>query len=556
MKNSSISFKLLCLVATAILALIGLGLYGLSNTHSTFSWVKEINSTAGEFQRSAKEISTPLHQVRELVLLIVLAPDRRLLDKLNSEQLVRSQQLDETFKRWPTERMGATERAAFGKLREAWEDYKKLRAITIDRAINGYREEAFINAIDAGARQFNLITVQLESWQTAKISGAQAVYRDADAQFNRAVRTSILVTVLTALLLGSVAYVIVRAITGPIGILTTTASRIAEKVDDPEAESALTPVLRRGGEVGQLARGFWRMVDTLRTTIQTETQSRARMNEILKSTREAVGQLGSTSAELLASTKEQADGAEKHADAVARIATTVDEVTHTAQQAATRANGVGKTVQRTLRIGEAGRRAVNDSVSALNTVRQKAEQTARNMVVLVQQTKAVSDIIATVEDIARQSHVLAVNAAIEAAKAGEGGKEFTVIASEIRAMAERSRQGTSQIRQILDQILKASSAAVESMEGVSRGVTSAIAVGDQSSQTIKELAVALSEVAETSAQTVASAEQEALGMSQINDAMKNIDHVSRRALHAIQGTAQAARQLNQLGSQLTQLSAE
>ena len=556
MKDWSISVKLLCLIATAIFAFVGLGLYGISNTRSTFKWVKEVNATAKEFQRSATEISDPLHRLRELALSIVLAPDRALREELHSKQEEKIRRLDETFKRWPTEHMDAPERAAFERLREALQGYKTINAVTIDRAITGYREEAFINAIDAGARQFDLVNMQLEGWQTAKIDSALGVYQDADAQFKRVVVTSILVTVLTALLLGSVAYFIVRTITGPINILTATASRIAEKVDDSQAEGALAPVLRRGGEVGQLARGFWRMVGTLRTTIQTESQSRARLNEILRSTRQAVGQLGSTSAQLLASTKEQAVGAEKQADAVARIATTVDEVTHTAQQAAARASGVGKTVQRTLEIGKAGRRAVNDSVSALHAVRQQAEQTARNMVILVQQTKAISDIIATVDDIARQSHVLAVNAAIEAAKAGQGAKEFTVIASEIRVMAERSRQGTSQIRQILDQILRASSAAVESMEGVTKGVTGAIAVGDQSSQTIKELAVALSEVAETSAQTVVSAEQEALGMSQINEAMKNIDHVSRQALLAIQGTAQAAGQLNDLGSHLTQLSAE
>ena len=121
-------------------------------------------------------------------------------------------------------------------------------------------------------------------------------------------------------------------------------------------------------------------------------------------------------------------------------------------------------------------------------------------------------------------------------------------------MAEQSRSGTAQVRQILGQILKATSAAVESMEGVTTGVSGAMEAGDQSKRTIDQLAAALSDVAQTSAQIVGSAEQEAQGMIQINDAMKNIDHVAREALLAIQGTTKAARQLNDLGNQLTRLS--
>ena len=556
MKNWGIYYRLLFLVAISLLAFVGMGLYGIANTRSTFDWVRQVNGTAQDFQRSAKEISDPLHRVRELTLTMVLAPDHALREKLNAAQEEESHRLDETLARWPVEQMDAGERAAFEKLRTAWVDYKKLKDYTIDRTLKGFREEAFINAIDTAARQFAFAIAQLESWQAVKIGGAQAVYREADAHYRRVARTSTLVTLLTALLVGGIGLFIVRTITGPIGVLTATASRIADNVDDTEAEASLTPVLSGGGEVGHLARGFWRMVRTLRATIQTETQSRARIDEILKSTRAAVSQLGSTSAQLLASTKEQSCGAENQAAAVARIVPTVEEVTQTARHAARRAAGVGQTVQRTLEIGNAGRKAVDDSVSALNGVRQQVEQTAEDLLALVERTRAIFVIIATVEDIASQSHVLAVNAAIEAAKAGTHGKGFTVVANEVKSLADQSKQATAQVRAILADIHKATKAAVESMEGVTNGVSGAIQVGDQSSQTINELAVALWEVAETSAQTVASAEQEALGMTHIHEAMQNIDQVARETLLAIQGTAQAANQLSELGSQLTRLSTE
>lgn len=554
MKNWSISFKLLCLVLLSILAFVGMGLYGIYNTRATFNGVKEVNATAQEFQRGIIEIRNPIRSVREITLLMVMAPDRALQEKLLAEAEETSRKVDEKLKGWSHQGDNAAVRATFDQMRAAWEEYKKGREFTAERLLKGYREEAFINAIGAGRQQFDAVTSQSLLWQDANIARAETVYRAASGQFDRVFRTSILVIVMTALLVGSLGFFIVRTIAGPIGILTNTASRIADKVDDTQAEQTLAPVLDSGGEVGRLARDFWRMVGTLRTTIQTETLSRARIDEILRSTRAAVSQLGDTSAQLLVSTKEQAAGAEKQADAVTRVVATVEEVTHTARDAAKRAAGVGRTVQHTIEIGNAGRKAVDESVSALNGVKRQVEQTAQDMMALVQQTKAISDIITTVDDIARQSHLLAVNAAIEAANAGEGGKEFTVIAQEIKLMAEQSRSGTAQVRKILGQILKATSAAVESMEGVTTGVSGAMEAGDQSKRTIDQLAAALSDVAQTSAQIVGSAEQEAQGMIQINDAMKNIDHVAREALLAIQGTTKAARQLNDLGNQLTRLS--
>jgi methyl-accepting chemotaxis protein len=554
MNNWNISFKLLVLVVIAIAMFVGMGLYGISNTGSTFEWVREINSTAHEFQRSAKEISDPLHRARELALVIVLAPDRATREKLNAEQERLTTALDATLDAWPVDRMPAAERAAFDELRTAWRQYRDLKAYTIDRALKGYREEAFINAIDSAARQFDVATGRLDAWQAAKIGGAEAVYRAAEAQFARVVRTSILVTVLTALLLGGAATFIVRRITGPLRLLTNTASRIADKIDDPGAEEVLAPVLSSGDEVGQLARDFWRMVGTLRSTIKTEVQSRARVDEIIQSTRAAVAHLSGTSSQLLAQTKEQTFGAENQAAAVAQIVTTLDEVTQTARLAADRAAGVGTTVQRTLKIGTSGRKAVDESVAALNDVRRQVEHTVQDMTALVEQTKAVSEIISTVDGIAQQSHLLAVNASIEAAKAGDHGKGFTVVATEVKNLADQSKEATAQVRTILADIQRATKAAVSSMEGVTQMVSGAIEVQDQSSRAINELADALSEVAKTSEQTVASAKQEALGMVQIHESMKNIDQVARQTLISIQGTTEAARQLNDLGGQLTRLS--
>jgi methyl-accepting chemotaxis protein len=269
--------------------------------------------------------------------------------------------------------------------------------------------------------------------------------------------------------------------------------------------------------------------------------------------RGAVNQLTATGAELLAATTAQASGAQEQAAAVTQTVTTVDEVTQTSDQAAQRARDVGAATQRNLDAARAGRKAVAESIAALGTAQHQVETTAENILALAEQAQAIGDIIATVNDIAEQTNLLALNAAIEASRAGEHGRGFAVVAAEVKALADQSKKATAQVRQILGEIQKATNTAVLSTEEVTKGVAAAGKVADQAGGTIGSLADALEDAARAAAQIVASAGQQATGMAQIHQAMRNIDQVTRQNLAASRQTEQAARDLNGVGTRLTRL---
>lgn len=281
-------------------------------------------------------------------------------------------------------------------------------------------------------------------------------------------------------------------------------------------------------------------------------EERARLFDAI---REAVGQLAAASAQILASTSEQASGAQEQAAAVSQTVTTVDEVTQTATQAAQRAKGVGDVVQRNLEVGKAGRKAVEESIGAMNNLKDQVESTAENILSLAEQAQLIGDIIATVNDIAEQTNLLALNAAIEASRAGEHGRGFAVVAGEVRTLADQSKKATAQVRQILSQIQKATNTAVLSTEEVTKGMNAAIKVGGQTGETINTLVEALANTAQAAAQIVASANQQAMGMTQIHQAMRNLDQVAKQNLVATRQVEQAAQNLNSLGTQLTGLTA-
>jgi PAS domain S-box-containing protein len=294
-------------------------------------------------------------------------------------------------------------------------------------------------------------------------------------------------------------------------------------------------------------------------TIQDITErkrSEAEREEVLETIREAVNRLSAATAQILASTTEQAAGAQQQAAAVSQTVATVDQVAQTAAQGAQRAKGVGEAVQHALEVGQTGRRAIEDSISALDRLKEQVESTAQNILMLAEQAQAIGEIIATVNDIAEQTNLLALNAAIEASRAGEHGKGFAVVASEVKALADQSKRATAQVRQILGEIQKATNTAVLSTEEVTRGVATAIWAGSQTGQTINTLADTLAGAAQAAAQIAASANQQATGMAQINHAMKNLDQVARQNLDATRQVERAAENINGLGTRLAGLTAD
>ena len=236
---------------------------------------------------------------------------------------------------------------------------------------------------------------------------------------------------------------------------------------------------------------------------------------------------------------------------------TVDEVTQTSDQAAQRAKISARPCSKHSQIGQAGRKATEDSIAALAKVQEQVEATAENILALAEQAQAIGEITAAVADVAEQTNLLALNAAIEASRAGEHGKGFAVVAGEVKALADQSKKATAQVRQILGEIQKGTNAAVLSTEEVTKGVAAAGRVTDQAGQTIKALAETLAEAAQAAAQITASAGQQATGMAQIHQAMRNIDEAARQNLAALApGRSRPPRTSTALGTRLAALSAD
>jgi len=360
--------------------------------------------------------------------------------------------------------------------------------------------------------------------------------RSAEAQASARIAThSILFGTLGALLvLGFATFVITRNIANPLKEFSATAERIAAG-----DLSALNLVKDRKDEIGILGIAFTSMVENLRLLMAGIT--------------EGVNVLGSSANEISTSTTQLAASASETATSVSETTTTVEEVRQTAQLASQKAKNVAASAQKAAQISQSGRKSTEDAGAGMNRIRQQMEAIAASMVRLSEQSQTIGQIIATVEDLSAQSNLLAVNAAIEAAKAGEHGKGFGVVAQEVKSLAEQSRQATNQVRTILSDIQKATSTAVLATEQGSKAVEAGTRQTEVARESIQTLTVSVDEAAQAASQIGASSQQQLVGVDQVATAMESIKQATTQNVTSAKQLEIAARNLSELGQRLKQM---
>ncbi len=289
---------------------------------------------------------------------------------------------------------------------------------------------------------------------------------------------------------------------------------------------------------------------------QLEEQVESRTSEIttiLKDVKETASVLATASSEIITATTQVATGAAEAATAISETTTSVEEVRQAARLSSDKAKNVDENSQRFVLIAQSGQQAVEDTASGMLHIRDQMESIAQTIVRLSEQSQSIGGIIASVTDLADQSNLLAVNAAIEAARAGEHGRGFAIVAQEIKSLAEQSKQATTQIRNILSDVQKATGAAVMATEQGSKAVDAGVKQSAQAGEAIRMLAENTDEAAQVATQIVVSSQQQVVGMDQIGVAMDNINLASKQNAVSMLQVETAAKNLHELGQKLKQL---
>jgi len=290
--------------------------------------------------------------------------------------------------------------------------------------------------------------------------------------------------------------------------------------------------------------------------LSLEQRVKERTENLVNQTQEiikAINILSVSATEILTATSQVASSVSETASAINETTTTVEEVSQTAQVSAQKAKSVSETAQKTAQISINGKKSVEETINVMSKIREQVEAVAESIVKLSEQSQDIGEIIATVNDIADQSNLLSVNAAIEAAKAGEQGKGFTIVAKEVKSLAEQSKQATSKVRAILSDVQRAMSAAVMATESGTRAVETGVKQSMETGESIRLLAESITEAAQSAMQISVSNQQQMVGMDQIAQAMLNIRQASEQNMVGTKQAEDAARSISDLGKKLKEL---
>ncbi len=277
---------------------------------------------------------------------------------------------------------------------------------------------------------------------------------------------------------------------------------------------------------------------------------RKQMSEIT----ESVNVLSSAASEFSASVTQLSSSTSETATSVNETTTTVEEVVQTAQISNKKAREISENAKKTAEVSESGRQATQETSDGMNRIREQMASITDSIMNLSEQSQAIGEIIATVDDIADQSNLLAVNAGIEAAKAGEQGKGFAVVAQEVKSLAEQSKQATTRVRAILNDVQKATGAAVMATEQGTKTVEAGVKQSIKAGESIRILGDNIVESAQAATQMAASNKQQMVGMEQVSGAMESIKLASTQNLESIKQMETTAYTLAEVGQKLKESS--
>jgi len=344
-----------------------------------------------------------------------------------------------------------------------------------------------------------------------------------------------LIVALFSLLL---AWSVSRGITRTLGYVAGNLEEMAQGGGDLTRRLAV----ERDDETGVLARSFNRFLDNMKEIVVKITHNSQEVSS-------AASQLKSTAAQIATGTESVSGQAIAVATAGEEMAATSSEIAQSCVMAVENANRAGQTAK-------SGAEVVNRAVESIQRIAGKVQESARTVASLGTRSEQIGAIIGTIEDIADQTNLLALNAAIEAARAGEQGRGFAVVADEVRALAERTTKATREIGEMIKTIQQETGTAVTAMEDGVREVERGTEEAARSGQALKDILEQVGDVTQQINQIATAAEEQTATTNEISSSMHEITDTVRQTSHTSHETASAASQLANMAEELKRIVAQ
>lgn len=425
-------------------------------------------------------------------------------------------------------------RELLAEMKASMQKYRVARGQVIELASQNKNAEAYaiyVSSVDPLAEE-SINKIRALSDHSAKI----AEQMDADIQESSAKATQITIGFMLVMfvLLGLSGLFIARMITKPLQVMVSVCKELAagDFRDRPRQ------VLRKD-EIGQLADVLVSMRGSLRTLLKQVNESAEQVAASSEELTASAEQSAQAVTQVAGSINDVAQGAEKQLKAVDETSAVVEQMSAGIQQAAASSNQVAEHSAQAAGKAKEGNASVEKAVSQMVHIEETVNNSAQIVANLGERSKEIGQIVDTISGIAGQTNLLALNAAIEAARAGEQGRGFAVVADEVRKLAEQSQEAAKQIATLISEIQGDTDKAVVAMDEGTREVKVGTEVVTTAGKAFEEIATLVTNVSEQVKEISAAMQQMAGGSQQIVESVQTIDNLSKTVVGEAQTVSAA-----------------
>ncbi|WP_346840564.1 methyl-accepting chemotaxis protein [Metapseudomonas otitidis] len=515
--------------STLGLLLVLLGLIALYQMNQMDDMSAEVDTNWLPSIMAVNDLSAASSRIRAMTLRYAVVQGDFRDSTLASLRKAESAQAD-AERRYEPMISSAEERRLYDAYKVARDRYMEQSRLTVSLTQAGSSDEARHTVEQKLGDYAEELANALGELARVNSEGAKRASAKSDATFDNAVTLVIVVIAIAVVLTILLAVIFTRSIILP----------LAQAVDVARvvASGNLTHRIEAQGqdEPAHLLRSLQEMQTSLRSTIQHIADSSS--------------QLASASEELHAVTEDSTRGLHQQNTEIEQAATAVNEMTTAVEEVARNAVSTSEASKQADHTARSGREQVGQAVNSIAQLAGDVANTSSKVEELADNVRDISQVLAVIRSIAEQTNLLALNAAIEAARAGEQGRGFAVVADEVRALAHRTQQSTQEIEQMINTIQQGTSQAVTSMQSSRERVDFTLEVARAAGAALDEIALAISSINERNLVIASASEEQAHVAREVDRNLVNIRDLSLQTSAGADQTSAASQELSRLAIDL------